>query len=178
MSAVIEWSDPPPRVKAGGGRRGLSAANRAIAEALIARPGQWAKIGERRSSSAGTALVKTFQRFGRFEAKVRQVDGRRFLWMRYVGPAIDPATVVVKASAVVAGTDQLADLVRPIAVDPAVKSNVVALPPAKTKTHPSTQPAPKKAVDPFECELCDPPKVFTDRHTLRHHQRVSHRGAS
>lgn len=42
-----------------------------------------------------------------------------------------------------------------------------------------TQPAPNgPKVDPFECELCDPPKVFTDRHTLRHHQRVSHRGAS
>lgn len=160
MSAVIEWSDPPPvRTRS---RTERSARWDQIAAELKARPGQWAKVAE--AAARQTGLISTIkQRLaprGEFEVVTRFSEGVGTAWARYIGPTAAPA-------ASTSGTF------------PDVKSNVVALPPAKAVPHPSTQPAPKlPARDPFECELCDPPKVFTNRHSLRHHQRVSHRGAS
>lgn len=56
---------------------------------------------------------------------------------------------------------------------PAVEpSNVVALPPATATVHPSMVETPD-ARDPFACDFCD--QVFGDRHTKRHHERISHR---
>lgn len=157
MSAVIEWSDPPVTRSGPKGTKWLP-----VARQLMERPGEWAKISESgRSSDAPTLRKALAKAGGTFEATARLVGEKRWgYWARYVGSDAAPAVTT-------SGTF------------PDVKSNVVTLPPAKAKAHPSTQPAPNgPKADSFECELCDPPKVFTDRHTLRHHQRVSHRGAS
>lgn len=178
MSAVIEWSDPPVAV------RGPHATKwAAVAEELKANPGKWGVVARQKYSSNAGKMLKALAKHGEFEVICRRDTARPAAeqygyWARYVGPDGAAGKLIVPPVTV-----DLGGLVRAIGQDPAVKataqSNVVALPPAKAVPHPSTQPAPKGSkVDPFECDLCDPPKVFTDRHTLRHHQRVSHRGAS
>lgn len=88
--SVVRWEDPPPHGNARRDRGGWGI----VAEALKARPGEWAVIGEGVKHGTAGALVTRITRgqrawwspAGAFEARGRAgTDGLVTVYARYVG---------------------------------------------------------------------------------------------
>ncbi len=157
---VIEWSDPPVAV------RGPHATKwKAIADELTERPGQWALVARQAHSSNAAKMLKALSKHGQFEVVCRRDAAKPKAeqwgyWARFVpeaeAPVANPKPAAPKQPQ-------------------AVSSNVVVIPSA-TATVETPERKPLPARDPFACDFCD--QVFGDRHTKRHHERISHRGVT
>jgi hypothetical protein len=87
---AVKWQTPPESKTSG-----RPSKNQHVAEALRARPGQWALIHEAAASRSFTTIimkgrVTAFEPAGEFEAvSRRRQDGRFDIYARFVGPASD-----------------------------------------------------------------------------------------
>lgn len=90
MSEIV-WEDPPEPKN---GHKGVWVERLGP---LTKRPGKWARVQERKSSSAAysaATLIKTGRNgkarmrrpLGQWEACVRSVDGKFYVYARYLGP--------------------------------------------------------------------------------------------
>lgn len=86
MSDEIEWGEPPPR-------SGNSGWNQLLADALRARPGEWA-IWKRSAASANASNVKSgalaaFRPARAFETRTKRnergSERLHTIWVRYIG---------------------------------------------------------------------------------------------
>lgn len=88
MSGLV-WEDPPPAERRKRSQWGQ------VADQLRARPHTWARIRECRSNAAARSTATQIRRgrrdgmepAGSFEAESRTVDGRHFVYARFVGEA-------------------------------------------------------------------------------------------
>lgn len=91
MSAEVEWADPPPDP-----RRSSSAEGKRYTEfagTLKANPGRWARFPYDYSDGGACVAQQKIKNgraeywrpAGSFEATTRQIDGRRVVFVRYVG---------------------------------------------------------------------------------------------
>lgn len=84
MDELVFEGPPPPRAS----RPEL----REVAQALRARPGEWARVGQFVQADMLAANIKrgkpvVFAPKGSFEAVSRRINGEFFLYARYVGEA-------------------------------------------------------------------------------------------
>lgn len=81
----IVWEDPPASNKGGGVRRLLFE----FAAELRKNPGRWARYPNGTGKSIATRIRQgkssVFAPAGSFEAVTRDVDGKRVIYVRYVG---------------------------------------------------------------------------------------------
>jgi hypothetical protein len=88
MKPILRWEEPPGH---GNSRGGSGSVWELIAEALRARPGEWAVIQETNPGTAGAMVnrVKTgwgpFKPARSFQAVCRKVDDRTAVYAHYVG---------------------------------------------------------------------------------------------
>ena len=77
-AAVMEWSEPPARMRGRGGALDY----KSLYETLAQRRGEWAKVGEVGARNTASSRVSTLSRRG-MEAVSRRIDENTFgLWAR------------------------------------------------------------------------------------------------
>ena len=94
MSDAIVFEDPPPDGRRSNPRGGTTPKYIGFVDALMDRPGVWAKLPSKfRYASGFTGAVKSLTRAGasfddgQFEATSRALDdGHTHVWVRYNGP--------------------------------------------------------------------------------------------